>query len=318
MALAAPGLARMIWRERQAVRHLHDEYDFDLVVSDNRYGCRVEGVPSAIMIHQLHLPLRVAAVRWAANAVNHRLLAGFDEVLVPDWGGTRGLAGGMSAAVEGLAIRYLGPVSRFGFTLSEAWDGEFVSESANRDLAIVLSGPEPQRTLFETALLRQLVDLPAETRVTLVRGLPWVARRLDGDLVTTALESGVRLTVHDFLAAADLGQVLAKADVLVVRSGYTTVMDLAALGRLAIYVPTPGQPEQEALAASLEAAGRGIAMEQSSVSVPGVLAKAVKEIHKLEWETRAGLSPKPAVDTALRAWAHQRMSALPPRSVNIL
>ena len=46
-----------------------------------------------------------------------------------------------------------------------------------------------------------------------------------------------------------------ESDKIVCRSGYTTVMDLAHLGKKAFFIPTPGQYEQEYLAKKFKKEG---------------------------------------------------------------
>jgi len=57
-----------------------------------------------------------------------------------------------------------------------------------------------------------------------------------------------RVTTWYDPSSEELAWALAHADTVVCRSGYSTLLDLAVLGRTAVLVPTPGQPEQEDLA----------------------------------------------------------------------
>ena len=60
---------------------------------------------------------------------------------------------------------------------------------------------------------------------------------------------------------------ISKADWVISRGGYSTVMDMAVLGAKCIFVPTPGQYEQVVLAADLSAAGFAVSIEEGSLSV---------------------------------------------------
>ena len=57
---------------------------------------------------------------------------------------------------------------------------------------------------------------------------------------------------HNFMNSCELEKTIQCSDVIVSRSGYTTIMDLAALGKKAFFIPTPGQAEQEYLASRLK------------------------------------------------------------------
>jgi UDP-N-acetylglucosamine transferase subunit ALG13 len=101
----------------------------------------------------------------------------------------------------------------------------------------IISGPEPQRSIFESLLVEQLKDVKG--KVVLVRGLP---------AGSIPLNLPVNISVSDHLHADELNQVMCNSDVVIARSGYSTVMDLAKLQKRAILIPTPGQSEQEYLA----------------------------------------------------------------------
>ena len=296
-----PGMLAGIRRERRAVAALHRDHAYDLIVSDHRYGCRATGVPSVLVCHQVHLPLANPLVAVVPTAVHRALARRFDELAVPDWPPPRGLAGRMSRPLPGVPTRYLGPVSRFRKTDRPLRGGAPASSAP--ELAVVLSGPEPARSRAEALALLAVTD-PALAHldpggVVLARGLPGEAiAAATADERLLAAARGLGLVIHDFLPAGPLGDVLADARALVVRPGYTTVMDLAALGRPAIYVPTPGQPEQAVLAKALAAAGRGVDLAERDL--PRGLAGALSRLRSLPRERASGEAREP---DRLAAWA---------------
>jgi UDP-N-acetylglucosamine:LPS N-acetylglucosamine transferase len=112
------------------------------------------------------------------------------------------------------------------------------------DVAVVLSGPEPQRTYLENILLEQAVTLPQ--RFLFVQG----KTHAQGQYFISE-----NVEVVAYLTTQALNQVLCASQYVVCRSGYSSIMDLAALGKKALLIPTPGQTEQEYLAARLQAQG---------------------------------------------------------------
>ena len=58
-----------------------------------------------------------------------------------------------------------------------------------------------------------------------------------------------------------------RARLIVSRSGYTTMMELAELGKRALLIPTPGQTEQEYLADLHYRAGHYYAVQQSKLEL---------------------------------------------------
>lgn len=222
-------IQRAIFREHQCAQQLHREFQFDTIISDNRLGVYVEGVRSICITHQLHLK---APARWQtplAKAVNYRALRRFDEIWIPDFlDDTVNLGGALShPPLPQPPCYYLGALS--------ALSGNNPSVHPQKVL-IVLSGPEPQRTYFEQALAQQL---PLKNySVTLVRGTRQPALH--------SIPSEIK--VFDFLTSEKLADLFAEAAVVVSRTGYSTLMDLATLQKRALLIPTPGQPEQEYLA----------------------------------------------------------------------
>ena len=64
------------------------------------------------------------------------------------------------------------------------------------------------------------------------------------------------------------------ADMVLSRSGYTTLMDLAKLNKKAILIPTPGQSEQVYLAEYLMKKGYFYCLTQESFNLKAALEEA--------------------------------------------
>ncbi len=148
--------------------------------------------------------------------------------------------------------------------------------SGRVDLLVLLSGPEPQRTLLERKILEQAAGCGCQ--LVLVRGLPGGATATEGGAAAergaglgevTALPPGV--IVYDHLAAKELEGLIRRSSVVLARSGYSTVMDLARLGKKAIFIPTPGQTEQEYLGDYLAGRGLAVCMGQDRFALKGAL-----------------------------------------------
>jgi len=105
------------------------------------------------------------------------------------------------------------------------------------DLFVSISGPDPPRAQMEELILGQVGKLDL-ARIVVTLGKPEVrgVQQISG-----------RVTVHGFLDRAGQQEMLNRAKMVVCRSGYTTMMELAELRRKALVIPTPGQTEQEYL-----------------------------------------------------------------------
>ncbi len=229
IAWQLPRITYAIRAEQRATERLVSEYDIDGIISDNRYGCFSKRARCAFITHQLHLQVPNTLLEWAANQVLRRALAKFDDIWVPDVAGTPNLSGKLSHGPEPVSsnTRYIGPLTRL----------EKFDSSPEYDVAVVLSGPEPQRSILEQRLLEQAMTLPR--KFIFVRGK---TQSREQYFVSENVE------VVSYLTSRGLNEVLMASKVIVCRSGYSSIMDLAALSKKALLIPTPGQTEQEYLA----------------------------------------------------------------------
>jgi UDP:flavonoid glycosyltransferase YjiC (YdhE family) len=127
------------------------------------------------------------------------------------------------------------------------------------DIAVILSGPEPQRSRLEEELLEQLERLRG--RFVLIRGVP------DGD---TKVKTGKHIEVVHFAGAEQIARIMAGSQLVVCRSGYSSIMDLQQIRKRALLIPTPGQPEQEYLASWLAGRDQFTVQRQGAVDLRSI------------------------------------------------
>lgn len=219
--------------ERAAAEDLAQRNGYDVILSDNRFGFHSRKSCNIYMTHQLRIafPGFFSAFEGLGVAWHRRQMERFDRIWIPDVPEFPGLAGKLSH-VANAAGDFVGLLSRFS-------DGRALHSVADvpayRFLAI-LSGPEPMRGSFEAKLCAALSKIPG--RHAIVRGLP-------GERDSLHVPENIDSFNH--LGTARLAEMIRGAETVVSRSGYSTVMDLAALGARSVFVPTPGQTEQEYL-----------------------------------------------------------------------
>lgn len=255
LALAVPRILQTIRAENRWLKRVLQQQPFDAIISDNRYGCHHPDVPSFFITHQLLVktPFGNRADRLVQRWL-YRYINCFREVWVPDDAAAPALAGELSHPPElpKVPVQYLGPLSRL----------KAVPKTGSTRLLVLLSGPEPQRTLLEEAVFREWRRAPGKSLVCL-RGLP---------LAKEAPPQLPNAIVYNHLQASALEQEIANAEIILCRSGYSTIMDLLPLGKTCVMVPTPGQTEQEYLADLLAGQGKIRKMLQSEFSLAGILA----------------------------------------------
>lgn len=242
---AVPQLVRFALADRRCLRALMKKEHFDLVVSDNRFGLRHKKAHCVYVTHQLYvqLPQRLRALQSMAQAMHRAVYQESDEIWVPDYASAaQSLSGALShGGSMDTRVRYIGPLSRLEVSAKVA-DSPY-------EVVAVLSGLEPQRTLFEKEIIARFVH--SKQRVLLVRGKVGEPK--------TQIGIG-NITVVPYMDDTSLVQAILGAQRIIVRSGYSTVMDMEHLGVLhkAEWHPTPDQPEQEYLCSRLKMRGEQI------------------------------------------------------------
>ena len=241
--------------EHQTINNIVRSNEYDILVSDNRFGCYSKTTLNIFITHQVNILTPVGVLDPPVNTFNHYYIRKFNKCWIPDFQESPGLSGNLGHDHPLSHSRYIGPVSRF--------------YQKNRPikyrLTAVLSGPEPQRTNLESKLLKQLPDLPYPT--ALVSGV------LTGNRVH---EKVGNLEYIPYLTSEKLNRLLMESDSILCRGGYTSVMDLVKLRKKAICVPTPGQTEQEYLTTMYERQGYFLRVNQDELNVE----TAMENMHK--------------------------------------
>lgn len=255
MAGQLPKIVQAIRQEYRGTQQLIDRFHFRGIISDNRYGVYSKQVPSVMICHQINIRVPNPALQLAVRWGHRRFLRAFHEVWIPDFEETPGLSGALGHG-HGLAkVQYIGPLSRF-------YSGDRLIK---RKLLAVLSGPEPQRSHLEALVTEQLLalDLPA----LIVCG-------------NTAKKEHTTLSDQvekiSYLTAEHLQEAILESEIVLCRSGYSSLMDLKVLGKKALLIPTPGQTEQEYLAQLFAQTPGYVYQHQSDFHLP----KGIKQLEQ--------------------------------------
>ncbi len=221
----------------------------NVVISDNRYGLYSTKIPCVLMTHQLRIAAAFSWIEKFLQRINYRYIQQFTECWVPDFSSEKNLAGKLShpKLLPTTPVFYMGTLSRFIPTST-------ITQIIQYNACFLLSGPEPQRTLLEQKLIQQAAQLP-EKNFLLVRGLP-------NAIVKIQFTPNVKVVNH--LNEQELLQAISGSSFIISRSGYTTVMEMMTLQKKCIFIPTPGQTEQEYLATHLQHQQYCLSYQQST------------------------------------------------------
>ncbi|MEW6468063.1 MAG: glycosyltransferase family protein [Bacteroidota bacterium] len=242
MAAQAPKILRGIANEHDQLEKLVRDKKPDAVISDNRFGLWSKHIPCVFMTHQVMIKSPFG--EGLLHRLNRQYISRYTECWVPDVG--NGLSGDLGSRFALPAnTRYIGPLSRFEPGRRQV--------KSKRQLLVLLSGPEPQRTLFEKKICDQLAG--TDIKALIVQG---ITEKNEHRMLNQNTE------VVSHLTSQALSEEIPASGIVLSRPGYTTIMDLCALGKKAFFVPTPGQTEQEYLARTLMEKRIAYAMDQKS------------------------------------------------------
>lgn len=238
-----PAFAKSIKKEHKQIEKIIRENEIDTIISDNRYGLWNKNVFSVIITHQLKLklPFYFAFAEGFIKYIIKKLTQNFDEIWIPDFPDKENnLSGNLSHFKHnyGNRLKYIGILSKFQSSC-------FRPQTPKRDLtkkqiAVILSGPEPQRTIFQNILIKKLQNTNYYIKFVLGKNVK-----------LNELPDCSNIEFIAFAGKQELYTIIQSSEFVISRAGYSTIMDLFTLNKKAILVPTPGQTEQEYLAKHL-------------------------------------------------------------------
>lgn len=236
------------------------ERGIDIIISDNRFGCWSKMVHSVFITHQLHIQTP-EFWRWSypiINMMSRFYIKNYNELWIPDIAEEPSLSGILSHPANAkIKTEYIGMLSRFS---SHITDNE-----KNIEYLVILSGPEPQRSILENLIIKQADE--TDGRIVILRAKP-----NQNDLPYHIPEN---ITFFNHVDDDFFIELVSKSKNIICRGGYSTLMDLISLNRNAFLVPTPGQTEQEYLANYLTDKGLFNSCKQKNfklkdISIPDV------------------------------------------------
>jgi hypothetical protein len=233
LILQGRGLEERAKKDEILVESYAKKKHVDLIVSDHRFGAFSKKIKSVIISHQLQF--KAGLFSRASSFMNAKYHNRYDEIWIPDAEVPFDLSGVLSHSKQ---VKV--PTQRIG-VLSRFLETESLEDI---DYLAVISGPEPLRTSLEKCLITAFQVL-SDKKTVIVRGV----------YNTPTLNDLPNINFYNHLKSKELNALICRSKLVVCRSGYSSVMDLACLGKKAFFIPTPHQGEQEYLAKRLEEQG---------------------------------------------------------------
>lgn len=229
LLLSIPSVISAVKKEHKLVAQLINKENIAGIISDNRFGVYSSKIPSVYITHQLNV--LSGKTTGITSKTHQKIIKNFNECWVPDFKDEPSFSGNLGhLETHDFNLKYIGVLSRFKYEKREILN----------NLLVLLSGPEPQRTLLEEKLLIELKNYKG--KVLFVRGV------LDN---SSNLRVSNNFKIVNYLLSKNLEKAINQSEIVIARSGYSTIMDLAICGKKAFFIPTPGQFEQEYLAKKL-------------------------------------------------------------------
>ncbi len=255
MFLSIPKIMRGINKEHKALKQIIKEKSIDVVISDNRFGLWNKNIKSIFITHQLMIKAPFA--EKLLHKINKYYINKYDECWMPDVEGENNLSGDLAHKYPLLVNAF------FVGTLSRFKNQNRDDVKATYDVMAIISGPEPQRSIFEEVILKQLTQSNLKALVVCGKTEEKNKREIKGN---------VKILNH--LNATEMQDAILKSEIIIARSGYSTIMDLGALGKKAIFIPTLGQTEQEYLAVTLMQKKIAFSQRQSEFNLQEALIES--------------------------------------------
>jgi len=215
--------------ENKAIQNISKVENIKGIISDNRFGCYHSKIKSVYITHQLRV--LSGLLTFLTSKIHQKIIQNYDVCWVPD-DISHTFSGRLSkVSLSNVKTVYLGLLSRF----------KSLNTTIKYNFLILISGPEPERYRFEALMRKTFKNTPQ--KVILIQG------KIEQQQSTKRVDN---IEIVNFMTGIQLQQTIAESNIIIARSGYSTIMDLAVMGKKAFFIPTPGQREQLYMAQNLK------------------------------------------------------------------
>ena len=229
LLLQIPEVLKAVREERKIINNfILKNTDVVGVISDNRFGVRSSFVPSVYITHQINV--LSGNTTFFTSYFHQQIIKKFDECWIPDNENSE-FSGKLSSTKKNLNTKFIGVLSRF----------KKQELTQNTDVLIILSGIESNRVFLERKLISAFKND--------ARNIVFVLGKIES--VQKSWKKG-NTTYYNYVLSEELQNLINSSKIVICRSGYSSIMDLAVLGKKVFFIPTAHQDEQEYLATYLE------------------------------------------------------------------
>jgi len=225
---------RVFNKENKFIKKIDEKEDYDLIISDGRYGAYIKDKPSLLIMHQLKFKSQsfLKIFDSLTEYFNNYYFSNFDKIIIPD---NKSESQSLSGDISKITIPSLEKKSYYTGILCNL---EQTSMSKDIDVLVSISGPEPYRSNLEEIIMKQVTSIDKKNKIVLL-GKP-------GNELDYMLDNNTRAISH--VSRDQMAELMNRSKIIITRSGYTTIMELANIEhKKGLFIPTPGCLEQEYL-----------------------------------------------------------------------
>jgi uncharacterized protein (TIGR00661 family) len=248
-----PKIGWRIFAEHIWLKNWLQNHTVNFIISDNRYGFYNKKVTSIFITHQLTIQTPYKWLTTVLQQINYCFINRFGYSWVPDIEQQGGLAGILSHPTKKpqIPMYYIGWLSRLNTQPN--------TTNCSVKFCVLLSGPEPQRSILENKLYAICQQL--HQPIIFIRGT---------ENAITNLPPTPLIQVIALANATQLQMAIDASEYIICRGGYTSLMELLPLQKKLIVIPTPGQTEQEFLGNYLQQKQWAACLQQQQLSVKAI------------------------------------------------
>lgn len=220
-----------IKKENKQTKKICEREQVDIIISDGNYGSFSRNIPCVLVTHQIEFQIRNPLYRKLSLFYNKKSFKKYDKIIIPDYmSKENNLSGKLShnRTARKLPVLYCGILSQF----------KKMKTSKKIKYLIILSGfLHEHKEEFFSNILKELKNKKGK-KVFIM-----------GDYSTDYEKNiGKDIKIYSSFKGMDKNKIFNSSEIVISRTGYTTIMDLVELEKKAILIPTPNQSEQEYLA----------------------------------------------------------------------
>ena len=226
MLVQSPKFFKRIIQEKKTAEEIVSKFKIDYIISDSRFGFRSSRTTNVFISHQIHIQ-GPGFLKPLFLKINLKFINNFHYCWIPDYS-DNSLSGKLTQNPLPKNTSFIGPVSRFN------QNAENNKEKIFKYLGII-SGPEPQRSMLENILFRELSKENFKCAII-------------GGNINKSVHTKNNISYFPHLSTDAFFKLISESGSIICRPGYSSIMDLHILNKKAVFIPTPGQTEQEYLA----------------------------------------------------------------------